>query len=51
MNDVLIVKNSEYILISQNGKRFIIDKNNKLFGILEGKTDKEIKELYLLNRK
>lgn len=46
MDDVLVVKSDESILISYNGKRLVIDKNNKLFKIIKDKTKEEIAKWY-----
>ncbi|BAO04903.1 MULTISPECIES: hypothetical protein [Clostridium] len=47
MNKVLVIKNSNSIIISQDGKRLIIDKNNELYNQLKDLEKSEIKEWYL----
>lgn len=46
MSKILICKNDEYIMISQNGKNLIIEKNNKLFNQLKGLNKEEIIKWY-----
>lgn len=47
---ILITKNDTFIMISNDGKRLVIDEDNKLFNELKDKTKEEIKEWYI-NRK
>lgn len=43
---ILICKNDSQIIISNDGKRLIIDKNNPLFDKLLNKNKDEIKEWF-----
>jgi len=47
MDKILIIKNKNEIVISNNGKRLVVDKNNSLFEELKEKTKEEIKNWYL----
>ncbi|APR02380.1 TPA: hypothetical protein ACXDAY_002349 [Clostridium botulinum] len=47
MNKILIAQNSNTIIISQKGKRLIIDKNNELYNQLKDLEKSEIEEWYL----
>ena len=46
-NKILIVKNEQAIMISNNGKRLVIDIENKLFEELKSLTKDEILKWYL----
>lgn len=50
MRKILIIKNDEEIMISQNGKKLIIPKDNDLFNELKDKSKEEIQE-WFINRK
>lgn len=47
---VLISKNENFITISFDGKKLIIDKNNILFEELNKKSKEEIKKWYLQSK-
>lgn len=44
---ILVVKNDNSILISNNGKKLIIDKGNELFNKLKDKSKEEIISWYI----
>lgn len=50
MNKILVCKNSQAIIISQNGKKLILDKNHVLFEQLNKMSKEEIIKWYQ-NRK
>jgi hypothetical protein len=43
---ILVAKNEDIIAISFNGRKLIIDKNNKLFNELINLSKEEIKKFY-----
>jgi hypothetical protein len=47
VNKILVVRNETQIVISNNGKRFVVDKENKTFDLLKDKSNDEIKDWYL----
>lgn len=47
--NILVAKNENIITISFNGKKLIIDKNNKLFNELINLNKEQIKEWYKEN--
>lgn len=51
MSKILVIKNDDCIIISQNGKRLVIDKDNNLFELLKVKNNNEIIKWYLSERR
>ena len=47
MDNILILKNNDKIVISNDGKKFVIDKQHKLFNTLTTLTVEEIKQWWL----
>lgn len=47
MDKVLVIKQKNLIIISQDGKRFMINKENELFDKIKDLSQEEIKEWYL----
>lgn len=43
---ILVVKNEDEIIISKDGKKLIIDKNNELFNILNPLSKEDIVKFY-----
>lgn len=43
---ILVVKNEDNIIISKDGKRLIIDKNNELFNTLKPLSKEDIIKFY-----
>lgn len=44
---ILIVKNDDCILISNNGKKLVIDKDNLLFNQLKDKSKEDIQKWFI----
>ena len=47
MNDVIVLKKKEVIMIVSDNSKLIIDKNNKLFNELNKLSKEKIKEWYI----
>ena len=47
MNDIIVLKKKEVIMIVSDNSKLIIDKNNKLFNELNKLSKEKIKEWYL----